>query len=71
MSQVQQTQEEVKQIPLPVLQPAQVERIIQMVNEMPTMYGRPLMNFIETIALQQYQESQKAPLVEAQEVVAE
>lgn len=71
MSQVQQTQQELKEIPLPHLQPVHVERIMQMVNEMPTLYGRPIMNFIESVALQQYQESQKASLVNDQEVVSE
>lgn len=68
MSQVQQKQQEVKEIPLPSLQPAQVETIVQMVNEMPTMYGRPVLNFIEKIAFQQYNESQAKANELAEEV---
>lgn len=53
-----QTQQEIKEIPMPSLSPAQLEKLVQMVNEVPTMYGRSILNFIESIALQQYQESQ-------------
>lgn len=63
MSQVSQQTEELKSLPIPSFTPDNVKYIMDVVNQIPTMYGVTILDYIKQVALDQYRASQESATI--------